>query len=133
MSPCSEGDRLTTPNQSGLAHDLEDKKGKTAMAFLQEDDSFIQREPEKNAFIDETTLRSRTNRIRRGMMAGPIPQVPCSWCLVTSWPHIHHALTLYCILFLFRNQTEKGRAEGLTCPSHYLDKKRKTSCLRMHF
>ncbi|XP_028260607.1 probable ubiquitin carboxyl-terminal hydrolase MINDY-4 isoform X2 [Parambassis ranga] len=74
MSPCSEGDRLTTPNQPDMAHDLEDQKGQTAMAFLQEDDSFIQGEPEKNFSINETTLRSRRNRIKRGMMAGPIPQ-----------------------------------------------------------
>ncbi|XP_034737799.1 probable ubiquitin carboxyl-terminal hydrolase MINDY-4 isoform X2 [Etheostoma cragini] len=42
------------------------------MASLQDNDSYIRREPEKKAPTTESTQRSRTNRIRRGMMAGPI-------------------------------------------------------------
>ncbi|KAL7397319.1 hypothetical protein ABVT39_020108 [Epinephelus coioides] len=72
-----ETDRLSSQNQTGFwAHDLEDEKGQTLMASLQDKESFMKREPEKKTSITESTQRSRTNRIRRGMMAGPIASTP---------------------------------------------------------
>uniref|UniRef100_A0A672JSR2 Ubiquitin carboxyl-terminal hydrolase MINDY n=1 Tax=Salarias fasciatus TaxID=181472 RepID=A0A672JSR2_SALFA len=71
-SPLPEKCWLSSHNQTDiLTLDLKDR---SLVTFLQDSESFIQKEPEKNAFIIETPQRSRTNRIRRGMMAGPIPQ-----------------------------------------------------------
>ncbi|XP_039668114.1 probable ubiquitin carboxyl-terminal hydrolase MINDY-4 isoform X4 [Perca fluviatilis] len=64
-----ETDRLSSQNQT---YDTEDQKGQPLMASLQDNDSLIRREPEKKTSTTESTQRSRTNRIRRGMMAGPI-------------------------------------------------------------
>ncbi|XP_035508564.1 probable ubiquitin carboxyl-terminal hydrolase MINDY-4 isoform X1 [Morone saxatilis] len=66
-------DRLSSHERTGLwAYDSEDQKGQSLVASLQDNESFIKREPEKKTCITESTQRSRTNRIRRGMMAGPI-------------------------------------------------------------
>ncbi|XP_028443283.1 probable ubiquitin carboxyl-terminal hydrolase MINDY-4 isoform X2 [Perca flavescens] len=64
-----ETDRPSSQNQT---YDTEDKKGQPLMASLQDNDSLIRREPEKKTSTTESTQRSRINRIRRGMMAGPI-------------------------------------------------------------
>ncbi|XP_008290268.1 protein FAM188B [Stegastes partitus] len=57
-----------------LVYDREDQKGQKPMTSLQDNESFIQRGPEKTPSIAEAVQKSRTNRIRRGMMAGPITQ-----------------------------------------------------------
>lgn len=68
-----ETDRLSSQNLTGFwAYDSEDQKRQPLMASLQDNDSFIRREPEKKTSTTDSTQRSRTNRIRRGMMAGPI-------------------------------------------------------------
>ncbi|XP_044056112.1 probable ubiquitin carboxyl-terminal hydrolase MINDY-4 isoform X2 [Siniperca chuatsi] len=72
-----ETDRLSSHNQSGFwAYDSEDLKGQPLGASLQDNESFVRRELEKKTSITESTQRSRTNRIRRGMMAGPIACTP---------------------------------------------------------
>ncbi|XP_042371467.1 probable ubiquitin carboxyl-terminal hydrolase MINDY-4, partial [Plectropomus leopardus] len=72
-----ETDRLSSQNQTSFwAYDSEDQKSQPQMTSLQDKESFIRREPEKKTFITESTQRSRTNRIRRGMMAGPIASTP---------------------------------------------------------
>ncbi|KAA8589595.1 hypothetical protein FQN60_012960 [Etheostoma spectabile] len=56
-----------------LSSDIEEVcPSQPPMASLQDNDSYIRREPEKKAPTTESTQKSRTNRIRRGMMAGPI-------------------------------------------------------------
>ncbi|CAN9500396.1 unnamed protein product [Ophioblennius macclurei] len=71
-SPLAEKSRLSSRNKTDFqTFDLKDQ---SLIAFLQDGESVIQKGVEKNAFILETPQRSRTNRIRRGMMAGPIPQ-----------------------------------------------------------
>ncbi|KAM4547704.1 putative ubiquitin carboxyl-terminal hydrolase MINDY-4 isoform 1-T1 [Odontesthes bonariensis] len=72
----SERDGLFTHRQTDVpAHDSDYKKGQTQMVFRQENENFVQRESDKSTTLTtESTLRSRTSRIRRGMMAGPIPQ-----------------------------------------------------------
>ncbi|XP_070765471.1 probable ubiquitin carboxyl-terminal hydrolase MINDY-4 [Enoplosus armatus] len=75
LSP--ETDRLSSPNQTGFwAYDSENQKGQPLGASLQDNESFIRREPEKKTAVTESTQRSKTNRIRRGMMAGPIASTP---------------------------------------------------------
>lgn len=91
----------------------------------QDNKSLIQKEPEKNT--SETTQRSRTNRIRRGILAGPVPQVLKLLCLKTYV--IACSSDFNPSLFPFRNQTENGTVER--CPSHYSEEKRKTGPLRM--
>ncbi|XP_022071808.1 probable ubiquitin carboxyl-terminal hydrolase MINDY-4 isoform X2 [Acanthochromis polyacanthus] len=75
ISPLPDKNRQSNYNpQDFLVYDLEDQKGRVLMTSLRNDESFIQREPEKTPSITETGQKSRSNRIRRGMMAGPIPQ-----------------------------------------------------------
>ncbi|GAA6214105.1 protein FAM188B isoform X1 [Lates japonicus] len=69
-----ETDSLSSHNQTGLwTCDSEDHKSHPLLAPVQANESFMRREPEKKT---ESTHRSRTNRIRRGMMAGPIASTP---------------------------------------------------------
>ncbi|XP_038571763.1 probable ubiquitin carboxyl-terminal hydrolase MINDY-4 isoform X1 [Micropterus salmoides] len=69
-----ETDRLSSQNQSGFwAYDSEEQKGQPLVASLQDNEGCVRREPEKKT---ESTQRSRSNRIRRGMMAGPIASTP---------------------------------------------------------
>nr|XP_046248189.1 probable ubiquitin carboxyl-terminal hydrolase MINDY-4 [Scatophagus argus] len=69
----SETNRVFSHNQTGFwANDSEDQKGQPLVASLQKDESFLRRESEKKTSITENTQKSRTNRIRRGMMAGPV-------------------------------------------------------------
>ncbi|XP_068563480.1 probable ubiquitin carboxyl-terminal hydrolase MINDY-4 isoform X1 [Cebidichthys violaceus] len=64
---------LSSQNQTGFwSCDSEDHKQQPLMASLQDNESFIRREPEKKTSTTESTQRSRINRIRRGMIAGPI-------------------------------------------------------------
>lgn len=66
-------DRKSSNSQTGFqGPDLGVQKDHPAMDSLQDKKSLIQKEPEKNT--SETTQRSRTNRIRRGILAGPVPQ-----------------------------------------------------------
>ncbi|XP_006803419.1 probable ubiquitin carboxyl-terminal hydrolase MINDY-4 [Neolamprologus brichardi] len=66
-------DRKSSNSQTGFwGPDLGVQKDHPAMDSLQDKTSLIQKEPEKNT--SETTQRSRTNRIRRGILAGPVPQ-----------------------------------------------------------
>ncbi|KAM6939406.1 putative ubiquitin carboxyl-terminal hydrolase MINDY-4 isoform 1-T1 [Lycodopsis pacificus] len=68
-----ETDGLSCQNQTGFwSCDSEDHKHQPRMASLQDNESFIRREPEKKTSTTESTQRSRNNRIRRGMTAGPI-------------------------------------------------------------
>ncbi|XP_047444342.1 probable ubiquitin carboxyl-terminal hydrolase MINDY-4 isoform X2 [Mugil cephalus] len=74
MSQLPDKDRLSSHNERRCwAYDAEEK-GQPLMASVHGNESFIQKEPEKNTSITETTQRVRTNRIRRGMMAAPMPQ-----------------------------------------------------------
>ncbi|XP_041791689.1 probable ubiquitin carboxyl-terminal hydrolase MINDY-4 isoform X2 [Chelmon rostratus] len=69
----AETDRMSSHDQRGIwVCDSEDQKGQPLAPSLQDKESFIRREPEKKPFLMESTQRSRTNRIIRGMMAGPI-------------------------------------------------------------
>lgn len=59
--------------------------------------NFAQREAENNILITGVTQRSKANRIRRGMMAGPLPQVFNLWETCTFYvPDI-----FFCTLILF--------------------------------
>ncbi|XP_070688728.1 probable ubiquitin carboxyl-terminal hydrolase MINDY-4 [Pempheris klunzingeri] len=72
-----ETDRLSSHNQTGFwTYDSEDQKGQPLVASLQDKESLTRRESEKKPSITESTQRSRANRIRRGMMAGPIASTP---------------------------------------------------------
>lgn len=68
-----ETDRLSGRSQTGFW--AGDPKDQPLVDTLQDSKSFIRREPEKIS-ITESTHKSRTNRIRRGMMAGPIASTP---------------------------------------------------------
>ncbi|XP_074491370.1 putative ubiquitin carboxyl-terminal hydrolase MINDY-4 isoform X1 [Sebastes fasciatus] len=64
-------------NQAGFwVYDSDDQKGRPLTASIQHNESVIRREPEKKTSITEGTQRSRSNRIRRGMMARPIASTP---------------------------------------------------------
>ncbi|XP_026015264.1 probable ubiquitin carboxyl-terminal hydrolase MINDY-4 isoform X1 [Astatotilapia calliptera] len=66
-------DRKSSNNQTGFrGPDLGVQQDHPAMDSLQDKKSLIQKEPEKTT--SETTQRSRTNRIRRGILVGPVPQ-----------------------------------------------------------
>ncbi|KAL4000546.1 hypothetical protein ACER0C_008317 [Sarotherodon galilaeus] len=66
-------DRKSSNDQTGFrGPDLGVQKDHPVMDSPQDNKSLIQKEPEKNT--SETTQRSRTNRIRRGILAGPVPQ-----------------------------------------------------------
>ncbi|XP_036971834.1 probable ubiquitin carboxyl-terminal hydrolase MINDY-4 isoform X1 [Acanthopagrus latus] len=72
-----ETDRMLSHSQTGFwAYDSEYQQGQPMDVPLHNNDSFIRKEPEKKISITESTQRSRTNRIRRGMMAGPIACTP---------------------------------------------------------
>ncbi|KAM6920911.1 putative ubiquitin carboxyl-terminal hydrolase MINDY-4 [Xenentodon cancila] len=71
----SEKERRSRHNQTDvLAHDSEYRKSQPWMPSLQDNENIIQKQSDKNAFINEATQKSRTNRVRRGMMVGPVPQ-----------------------------------------------------------
>lgn len=66
-------DRKSSNDQTGFrGPDLGVQKDHLVMDSPQDNKSLIQKEPEKNT--SETTQRSTTNRIRRGILAGPVPQ-----------------------------------------------------------
>ncbi|CAB1444712.1 unnamed protein product [Pleuronectes platessa] len=70
-------DSLSSNNQTCFqTYDSEDHKAHPLSAPAQDNESFTRREPEKKTTITESTQRSKTNRIRRGMMAGPIASSP---------------------------------------------------------
>ncbi|XP_061594317.1 probable ubiquitin carboxyl-terminal hydrolase MINDY-4 [Cololabis saira] len=71
----SDQERLSRNIQTDvLAHDSEYRKSQPWMPSLQDNENIIQKHSDKNAFINEATQKSRTNRVRRGMMVGPTPQ-----------------------------------------------------------
>ncbi|XP_022605230.1 probable ubiquitin carboxyl-terminal hydrolase MINDY-4 isoform X1 [Seriola dumerili] len=64
-------------NQTGCwAYQSGHHRSYPLLAPVQDNESFMRREPEKKTPITESTQRSRTNRIKRGMMAGPIASTP---------------------------------------------------------
>uniref|UniRef100_A0A8C3B247 Ubiquitin carboxyl-terminal hydrolase MINDY n=1 Tax=Cyclopterus lumpus TaxID=8103 RepID=A0A8C3B247_CYCLU len=68
-----ETDRLSSQNKTGFrSHHSEDHKLQPLIASVQDNESFIRRESEKKTSTTESTQRSKMNRIRRGMIAGPI-------------------------------------------------------------
>lgn len=68
-----ETDCLSSNNQTCFwAFGSEDHKGNPLLAPVQGNESFTRREPERKTPVTEHTQRSKTNRITRGMMAGPI-------------------------------------------------------------
>ncbi|KAM4629826.1 putative ubiquitin carboxyl-terminal hydrolase MINDY-4 [Polymixia lowei] len=70
LSP--EADRHSTHNQTGSWGDNpEGQKEQQLVASLQGNESFTRTEPEKTA-TTESAQKNRMNRIRRGMMPGPI-------------------------------------------------------------
>ncbi|KAK2907903.1 probable ubiquitin carboxyl-terminal hydrolase MINDY-4 isoform X1 [Channa argus] len=73
----SETNRISCHNLTGFcSYGSKDQKGQPLMFSLQEEENFSRREAEKPTPIKENTQRSRTNRIRRGMMAGPVVSTP---------------------------------------------------------
>uniref|UniRef100_UPI0037E70980 probable ubiquitin carboxyl-terminal hydrolase MINDY-4 isoform X1 n=2 Tax=Semicossyphus pulcher TaxID=241346 RepID=UPI0037E70980 len=71
-----ETDRLSSHDQTSFqAYESEERQIQPLLASLQDSESFIRREPEKRTSI-ESTQRSKTNRIIRGMMAGPVASTP---------------------------------------------------------
>lgn len=119
-------DRKSSNNQTGFrGPDLGVQQDHPAMDSLQDKKSLIQKEPEKNT--SETTQRSRTNRIRRGILAGPVPQVLKLLCLKTHVIACSSAVNPS--LSPSRNQTENVTVER--CPSRYSEEKRKPDPLRM--
>ncbi|XP_056132879.1 probable ubiquitin carboxyl-terminal hydrolase MINDY-4 [Lampris incognitus] len=67
-----ETDRLSTRHQIGVwSEDSEGQRGQQPVANIQENERFIRRDAENTA-VSESSYRNRANRIRRGMMAGPI-------------------------------------------------------------
>uniref|UniRef100_A0A3Q4HUL1 Ubiquitin carboxyl-terminal hydrolase MINDY n=1 Tax=Neolamprologus brichardi TaxID=32507 RepID=A0A3Q4HUL1_NEOBR len=99
-------DRKSSNSQTGFwGPDLGVQKDHPAMDSLQDKTSLIQKEPEKNT--SETTQRSRTNRIRRGILAGPVPQVLKLLCLKTYVIELKTLLlgsSLNCFNIEWRNQ-----------------------------
>ncbi|XP_062252293.1 probable ubiquitin carboxyl-terminal hydrolase MINDY-4 isoform X2 [Platichthys flesus] len=70
-------DSLSINNQTCFqTYDSEDHKAHPLSAPALDNESFTRREPEKKTTITESTQRGKTNRIRRGMMAGPIASSP---------------------------------------------------------
>ncbi|XP_071399758.1 probable ubiquitin carboxyl-terminal hydrolase MINDY-4 [Centroberyx affinis] len=68
-----ESDRHSTHNQTGLWSDCSgSQKGQPPMASFHGNESFTRREPERKTTIIESAQNNRTNRVRRGLMAGPI-------------------------------------------------------------
>ncbi|KAF3835140.1 hypothetical protein F7725_027698, partial [Dissostichus mawsoni] len=68
-----ETDPLSSHYQTGFwAYDLEEQKDQPLRASLHDNERLTRSETEKQISITESTQRSRSNRIRRGMMAGPI-------------------------------------------------------------
>ncbi|KAK5907242.1 hypothetical protein CesoFtcFv8_005114 [Champsocephalus esox] len=68
-----ETDPLSSHYQTGFwAYDLEEQKDQPLRASLHDNERLTRSETEKQILITESTQRSRSNRIRRGMMAGPI-------------------------------------------------------------
>ncbi|XP_076008960.1 putative ubiquitin carboxyl-terminal hydrolase MINDY-4 isoform X2 [Genypterus blacodes] len=68
-----ETERLSAHNQaSSWISDHENHKGHPPLVSLQDNEIFTTSEPERKTVITESSLKSRTNRIRRGVMAGPI-------------------------------------------------------------
>lgn len=119
-------DRKSSNNQTGFrGPDLGVQQDHPAMDSLQDKKSLIQEEPEKTT--SETTQRSRTNRIRRGILVGPVPQVLKLLCLKTHVIACSSAVNPP--LSPFRNQTENVTVER--CPSRYSEEKRKPDPLRM--
>ncbi|XP_041646724.1 probable ubiquitin carboxyl-terminal hydrolase MINDY-4 [Cheilinus undulatus] len=53
-------------------YESEGKKIQPLLSYLQDHESIIKRELEKRTSTTESTQRSKSNRIRRGMMAGPV-------------------------------------------------------------
>lgn len=97
-------DRKSSNNQTGFrGPDLGVQKDHPAMDSLQDKKSLIQKEPEKNT--SETTQRSRTNRIRRGILAGPVPQVLKLLCLKHMRSHAHLLLILHFLLSGIKQKT----------------------------
>ncbi|KAM9358356.1 putative ubiquitin carboxyl-terminal hydrolase MINDY-4 [Symphorus nematophorus] len=75
LSP--EPDRPSSHDQTSLwVCNTGEQKDQPLVAPIQDNENFIRREQEKKNSITENTQRSRTNRIRRGMMAGPIASIP---------------------------------------------------------
>lgn len=69
----THSDRLSSHNQTDFwAYDSENQIVQPLVASLQDNEKFIRREPDNKTSITESTHGSRTNRIRRGMMTGPI-------------------------------------------------------------
>ncbi|KAG8003708.1 putative ubiquitin carboxyl-terminal hydrolase MINDY-4 [Nibea albiflora] len=68
-----ETDRLSGCSQTGFW--AGDPKDQRLVDTLHDSKSSIRREPEKLS-VTESTQKSRTNRMRRGMMAGPIASTP---------------------------------------------------------
>ncbi|XP_063746589.1 probable ubiquitin carboxyl-terminal hydrolase MINDY-4 isoform X2 [Eleginops maclovinus] len=69
-----ETDPLSSQYQTGFwAYDLEEQKDQPLRASLHDNERLTRAETEKKlSMITESTQRNRSNRIRRGMMAGPI-------------------------------------------------------------
>ncbi|XP_020494575.2 probable ubiquitin carboxyl-terminal hydrolase MINDY-4 [Labrus bergylta] len=72
-SSLSETDVLSSPSPTGFqAYESDDKQIQPLLSSAQDNEGMMKREPEKRTSTAESTQRSRNNRIRRGMMAGPV-------------------------------------------------------------
>lgn len=111
-SSLPEKDTQSNHNETG------DKSfsGKQAVSLLVDNEKFIRTDPEKKTSFTNGTQKSRNNRVRRGMMAGPIANTTkVMKCLFSSQTTIdpmfitlliHHDLCL-CLFFSFKDSHKR--------------------------
>lgn len=122
-----ETDRLSSQNTTGFRSQYsEDQKLQPPMASVQDNESFIKREAEKKTSTTEGTQRSRMNRIRRGVIAGPISSTLqvldywwSSWNGIDSLYYLHHTLFDYWC-FSFKESNKKRPNRRLEGPQQLL-------------
>ncbi|XP_017262508.1 probable ubiquitin carboxyl-terminal hydrolase MINDY-4 [Kryptolebias marmoratus] len=62
------------PSNFNPTYKLDYQKGKPLLEPHQDNENFVQKEADRNTCITAVTQKNQTNRIRRGMVAGPVPQ-----------------------------------------------------------
>lgn len=67
------------------------QKGKPVLASQQDSEIFVQKEADRSTSIASVTQTNRSNHSRRGMMAGPVPQVQTEEALTfLLLDHLNH-------------------------------------------
>ncbi|XP_037530553.1 probable ubiquitin carboxyl-terminal hydrolase MINDY-4 [Nematolebias whitei] len=75
MSSLSEKERPSALNPTeDEIYKLDYQNDKLMLASQKDNGSFVQKGTDRNTSIPAVTQKNRTNHIRRGMMAGPVPQ-----------------------------------------------------------